>query len=168
MGIFSRKQEFRFTGWHMLASMLAFFGVIIGVNLTMARFAVSSWTGLVVKNSYVASQHFNAQLASAAAQNKRGWKSNLSYTQGTLSFTLHDRDGSALLLDQIKVTLGRPVFEQQDKMLALNLTTNGTYETQTELGAGIWAIRISALSDGKSYRRDERFLVDSHSNGVLQ
>ena len=48
-----------FTGRHMLAIMLAFFGTIIAVNLVMAIFASRSWTGLVVKNSYVASQEFN-------------------------------------------------------------------------------------------------------------
>ena len=51
-----------FSGRHMLLTMLAFFGVIIGVNLTMAWFARSSWTGLVVENSYVASQEFNAKM----------------------------------------------------------------------------------------------------------
>ena len=47
---------FRFTGFHMLACMIVFFGVIVAVNLTMATLASQSWTGLVVKNSYVASQ----------------------------------------------------------------------------------------------------------------
>ena len=39
--------------------MLAFFGVIIAVNVVMATLASTSWTGLVVENSYVASQEFN-------------------------------------------------------------------------------------------------------------
>ncbi len=57
-----------FTGRHMLFAMLAFFGVIIAVNLTMAVFATKSWTGLVVKNSYVASQAFNRELEQAKVQ----------------------------------------------------------------------------------------------------
>ncbi len=53
------KTSGAFTGWHMLGIMVAFFGVIIAVNITMAYKAVSSWSGLVVKNTYVASQEFN-------------------------------------------------------------------------------------------------------------
>ena len=45
------EKQFRFTGYHMLAIMVAFFGVVIAVNLTMATFASRSWTGLVVENS---------------------------------------------------------------------------------------------------------------------
>ena len=55
------KKPFTFTGWHMLAIMLAFFGTIITVNFTMAYLATSSWSGLVVKNTYVASQQFNGK-----------------------------------------------------------------------------------------------------------
>lgn len=52
-----------FTGRHMLAIMLAFFGVIIAVNGVMATFATRSWSGLVVENTYVASQQFNERAA---------------------------------------------------------------------------------------------------------
>ncbi|TIW01135.1 MAG: cytochrome oxidase, partial [Mesorhizobium sp.] len=38
-----------FTGKHMLVSILAFFAVVIGVNVTMATLALKSWTGLVVE-----------------------------------------------------------------------------------------------------------------------
>ncbi len=58
------------TGWHVLAMLVAFFGVIIGVNLTMAYFANSTWSGLVVANGYVASQSFDKDLARARAQRR--------------------------------------------------------------------------------------------------
>jgi len=37
-------------GGHVLVILVAFFGVIIAVNLTLAALAVRSWTGLVVEN----------------------------------------------------------------------------------------------------------------------
>ena len=43
-----------FTGRHMAAIMVAFFGVVIAVNVYMARLATSTFTGVVVENSYVA------------------------------------------------------------------------------------------------------------------
>ena len=64
----------RFTGWHMAAIMVLFFGVIIAVNVTMAVFATTTFGGKVVENSYVASQKYNEWLAAARAQEKLGWK----------------------------------------------------------------------------------------------
>jgi nitrogen fixation protein FixH len=64
-----KLQSREFTGRHMLMIMLAFFGVIITVNVVMARFAMTSWTGLVVENSYVASQQFNEKMMAVRTQN---------------------------------------------------------------------------------------------------
>ena len=58
-----------FTGRHMLGIMLAFFATVIAVNVTMAMFASKSWTGFVVRNSYVASQEFNER----SEERRRPW-----------------------------------------------------------------------------------------------
>ena len=108
MAIVTKNSEFRFTGWHMLTCMIAFFGVIIVVNFTMASFASKSWTGLVVKNSYVASQKFNDELAVAEAQQARGWRSQVAYENGELVFQLFDKSGKAVtkrLVPMVALTL---------------------------------------------------------------
>ena len=51
-----------FTGWHMATILVSFFAIVVGVNLLMARFATSTFGGVVVENSYVASQQFNQPL----------------------------------------------------------------------------------------------------------
>ena len=62
-----------FSGWHMTAVLVAFFGVVIAVNVTMATFAVRTFGGTVVDNSYVASQEYNGWLAAARRQQQLGW-----------------------------------------------------------------------------------------------
>ena len=66
----------KFTGWHMTGILVAFFGVVVSVNVFMARAAISTFGGTVVDNSYVASQKFNGWLdkaeAHALARNKTG------------------------------------------------------------------------------------------------
>jgi nitrogen fixation protein FixH len=52
-----------FTGRHMAITIVGFFLVVIVVNLAMARMATSTFGGVVVENSYVASQHYNRWLA---------------------------------------------------------------------------------------------------------
>ncbi|MEP1209734.1 MAG: FixH family protein [Rhizobiaceae bacterium] len=159
MGPNMDKQPFRFTGMHMLACMVAFFGVIIAVNVTMATFASSSWTGLVVKNSYVASQKFNAELAAAEAQAELGWKSQISYDNQRLQFSLFDRQGSSLKPGTVIVSLGRPAFEQKDQQIKLTADASGLYATQIALEDGSWSLRIDASAEQQQYRRDLRLFV---------
>ena len=64
----------RFSGWHMTAILLAFFGVVVAVNMTMAMFATRTFGGVVVENSYVASQKYNGWLRAARKQDQLGWK----------------------------------------------------------------------------------------------
>jgi len=61
-----------FTGRKMAAIMVAFFAVVIIVNVYMAREASSTFGGVVVENSYVASQQYNRWLDEASAENALG------------------------------------------------------------------------------------------------
>lgn len=63
----------RFSGRHMTAILLAFFGVVVAVNLTMAMVATRTFGGTVVENSYVASQKYNGWLEAARKQQQLGW-----------------------------------------------------------------------------------------------
>ena len=69
-----------FTGRHMFAILAVFFGVVIAVNFTMATFASTTFGGVVVENSYVASQHFNRWLDEAAEEKALGWQARVSRT----------------------------------------------------------------------------------------
>ncbi|MBU1306263.1 MAG: FixH family protein, partial [Alphaproteobacteria bacterium] len=68
-----------FTGRHMLLISIAFFAVVLAANLTMAISSARTWTGLVVANSYVASQQFQTVHNDIARQVAAGWALNLSY-----------------------------------------------------------------------------------------
>ncbi|MFN5902095.1 MAG: FixH family protein, partial [Novosphingobium sp.] len=66
------------TGRKVAAIFVVFFGVIMAVNFTMARFASSTFGGVVVENSYVASQKFNGWLEAARVQQQLGWQVELA------------------------------------------------------------------------------------------
>jgi nitrogen fixation protein FixH len=86
----------RFTGWHMAAILGAFFGVVIVVNVVMARLASSTFSGEVVANSYVASQDFTRWLAEARAAAALGWRAQPVLAGGNLQVDLTDASGRAL------------------------------------------------------------------------
>ncbi len=135
-----------FTGFHMLLTICGFFLVVITANLSLAYFAAGSWTGLVVKNSYVASQNFNEHLATAQQQEDRGWASALSYDAGTLSFELHDSAGETIAIDTVTATLQRPVHENEDHNVDLRPTVAGAFEVFVQIPDGMWVVEIEAQS----------------------
>ena len=67
-----------FTGRHMAVVLCGFFAVVIAVNMLMATLATRTFGGVVVENSYVASQAFNGWLAKARQQERLGWSINPS------------------------------------------------------------------------------------------
>jgi nitrogen fixation protein FixH len=133
-----------FTGRHMLAAMVAFFGVIVAVNVTMAIFAMKSWTGLVVKNSYVASQEFNDRAEAGRAQAALGWDVELTYSDGELRYRLVRENGAAVALTGLEVVLGRPAYEAEDTTIALTPISDGGFGGNVKLGDGQWIVRVSA------------------------
>ena len=149
-----------FTGRHMLAIMLAFFGVIIVVNVTMAVVANTSWTGFVVKNSYIASQEFNHKAQEGRAQAALGWNVELTIADGTLSFSLTDADGAAVPLAGGSATFRRPVSDVQDETVTLVAHGAGVLEGPAAAGDGRWIVEILADAGLETpYRVIERLHV---------
>ncbi len=137
-----------FTGRHMLLTMLGFFGVIIGVNVTMAVFARSSWTGLVVENTYVASQQFNTKIAETRAQAALGWKGAFALREHRASYTLRDRDGRFIELSGVTLTFKRPMDGRQDQRFVLERDAGSAYATPLTVADGVWLVEIEADAGG--------------------
>nr|WP_187973040.1 FixH family protein [Aquibium microcysteis] len=155
-----------FTGRHMLLVMLAFFGVIIAVNVTMATLANTSWSGLIVKNSYVASQHFNAQARAARAQTALGWTGTMGYADGTFRYTLADAGGAPVRLDASQAFFRRPVDDRHDETIPMEPAGRGTVSGAVDLKDGIWIVEIAAAAGlDAPYREVKRISV---RGGVLQ
>lgn len=102
------------TGKHVLFFTVSAFAVIIAVNLTMAYKAVSTFPGLEVKNSYVASQTFDHD---RAAQVALGWTLAPEYDavakEVRLVFT--DAAGMPVTLQDLSVLIGRTTSASQDR-----------------------------------------------------
>ena len=149
-----------FTGKHMFVIMLMFFGTIISVNALMATIAGSSWTGLIVKNSYVASQGFNDKIVKARQQNSRGWKSQLIVGAGKLTVTLQDKDAKPLNGMKFSGFVYRPVAEGQERELTFQAVGEGSYQAEARLRPGIWELSINGSDrTNQSYRKVYRFIV---------
>lgn len=65
--------------------------MVIAVNVTMAFYASSSWSGLVVENTYVASQEFNGKAAAMKAMAASGVAGALTIKGREIRYEIHDK-----------------------------------------------------------------------------
>ena len=61
------------TGKHVLAMFLAFFGVVIAVNMVMFRVATKSFSGIETDSAYRVGLAYNTELEAARQQAALGW-----------------------------------------------------------------------------------------------
>ncbi len=135
----------RFTGKHMLLIMLAFFGVVIGVNAIMARFAISTFGGTVVDNSYVASQSFNDWLAEARDQKALGWQSVVTLDEGRrIAIMVKDPGGLPLAALRINAIAEHPLGRVKPVDFVFAPVAPGEYRSTMPLPDGRWTVRIEA------------------------
>ncbi len=161
---FRFDDEHPFTGGHMLAVVFAFFGTIIAVNLVMAFLATGTFPGLVVKNSYVASQNYNQLLADTRAHEQSGWKMDMAVTGGVLAVTLTDRDGQPLGRLAVTAAAGRPSTTEQDRVL--DLASDGSvYRAAEALAPGLWEVAVEARDDGALVYAERRRIHVAASGG---
>jgi len=154
------KTSGTFTGWHMLSIMVAFFGVIIAVNITMAYNAISSWSGLVVKNTYVASQEFNDKAETGKEQAALEWQQTANFADGIFTYRLVDRDGNTVAVTGGTVEFKRPVGDVQDTKLTLDVGDDSLLSGAVELGEGAWIMEVNSdagLED--PYRHITRIII---------
>lgn len=143
------------TGKHVLMMFIAFFSVIIAVNVTMATLASTSWTGLVVKNSYVASQEFNGHLEASRAQDALGWSAPLVLTPTDASVSIKNAEGDPIQGAKVLLDLKRPIIDAEDQLVVLRETVPGTYAAKVDLSPVHWraSLRIET-AEGVRYRLD--------------
>ena len=129
-------------GWHVFAMFAFGFGTIIAVNITLAFNAVHSFPGLEVKNSYVASQGFEAQ---RSAQEALEWDvtATLKGDQLTLRF---GQDGRAVAPQIRSAVFGRATSVAADQIPDFTYE-EGQFTAQVAAGPGNWNLRIVVVAD---------------------
>ncbi|MEM8539318.1 MAG: FixH family protein [Pseudomonadota bacterium] len=156
--IFAPKE---FTGRHMFGVLALFFGTIITVNLFLAYSAGSTWTGLVVKNTYVESQKFNERTEAFKKQAAMGWQYDVAYDDEELSVSLLDSFSDPIKNAIVVTEIGRPVQEGEDQILQMTEAGN-RYSATAELGPGLWRARIKVIGPlGEQWQRTMRFSIFS-------
>ena len=136
------------TGKKVLLIAVAAFGVVIAANLAMLFAATGTFPGLVVKNSYVASQGWDKK---TDAQRALGWTAVAEYVDGTLRVTMTGRDGLPVAGLNVVAVIGHPASTREDVRLELAEGADG-YAAPLALTPGQWRVAITgADADGGSF-----------------
>ena len=145
------KREF--TGKHAAAIIVSGFAVIIAVNLFMATLAVRGFGGVIVENSYVASQEFNDWLDAAEKQDALGWSVEMTRSENghLLVKTASVPDGVTAYAEA-----RRPLGPPETKSLTFIEATPGDHVSVEPLATGRWIVRLTiASSDGSTWSAEE-------------
>lgn len=150
-----------FTGRHMWLLVIGFFGVIIAVNVGMAVVASTSWTGLVVTNSYVASQQFEQKRLAHQAQKAAGWQATFTYSPGLAKLDVVDGAGSPIDLGPVTLKVNRPVGGHDDQAVVFQRAPDGRYAAPLQLAPGVWDALVQAEATARgSFELHARFSVE--------
>lgn len=140
------------TGRKVFAVTASAFGVIIAVNLLLAYKAVTTFPGLEVANSYVASQTWDAE---RAAQQALGWSMDYSYDPeiAALELTFTDKAGLPADVGTLSVLVGRPT-EARDDAWPVFARSGDSYRAPLVLAPGKWMLKVEATAaDGTLFRQ---------------
>ena len=131
------------TGRKVLFMLLAFFGVVIGVNLIMMRLAIQTLPGTEVDSAYSASLAYESQIAAAQDQNARNWKvdAHIGRDTGggaTLQVEARDKSGAPMSGLKFQGRFERPADRRADQRIAL-----------AEVGIGIYRGNAATVAPGQ-------------------
>jgi nitrogen fixation protein FixH len=131
------------TGTKVFLMLVAFFGVVIGVNVTMMKLAIATLPGTDVDSPYAAGLSYDREISAAQDQAARKWKVSAHIERRA--------DGDAVLQVEARDAADRPLT---------GLNFNGRLERPTdkradlavelaEAGIGIYRGKAASVAPGQ-------------------
>lgn len=140
------------TGRKVFIIVATAFGVVIAVNLTLAWQAIRTFPGLEVRNSYVASQNFDAE---RAAQLSLGWTVEADYDPALreLQVKVSDPEGKAADVASLSALVGWATSTHDDFTPEFEFR-GGAFVAPADLETGNWNVRLQAVApDGTRFHQ---------------
>jgi nitrogen fixation protein FixH len=143
------------TGRKVLFMLLAFFGVVFGVNFLMMKLAIDTLPGTEVDSAYSASLAYENEIAAAHNQNVRNWKVDAHIQRspgGGATVQVEARDDSGRPMSGLKFQgrFERPTDRRADQPVALAETGIGIYSgSMPRIASGQWDLVLEGDAAGQ-------------------
>lgn len=152
-----------FTGRHMALVIVSFFAVVIAVNLYMATMARLSWTGLIAKNGYVASQALDERREREREARSWGWRLAATVDEGVVTVEALDGRNAPIEAAGVAAVAERPVMDRDDRPVAFEKAGLGRYIATEALPVGRWYLDVTVTSGPRELTRRFSLVVDERS-----
>jgi nitrogen fixation protein FixH len=153
------QTEFQLTGRMVLAGLVAFFGLVAGVNAVMIYAAISTFGGVETESSYRAGLAFAREMASAQAQDARHWnvsaKAVIEGKATVVEVMARDRSGQPITNLAATASLVHPTDRRADHAVPLVSDGGGLFRGTTAATAGQWDLVIELSRDDERLFRSK-------------
>jgi nitrogen fixation protein FixH len=143
------------TGRKVLLMLVAFFGVVFGVNFMMMKLAIDTLPGTEVDSAYGASLAYEKDIADARDQNARNWKVEAHIQRSpdggaTLQVEARDNSGKPISGLKFQGRFERPTDRRVDQPVELAETGIGIYRgSAAMIAAGQWDLVLEGDAAGQ-------------------
>lgn len=158
MSLAATHRGFRVTGWGVLASLVAFFVIVVGLDVYFATLAYRTYSGDVASNPYEAGIAFNRTLAQRKRESTLGWQVSIGLDRpGLVGLAVRDRAGAPLDGLTLSATLTRPATTRDRKVLVFRADGAGRYVATTGPLPGAWDLEaVATRPDGEQFEVTQR------------
>jgi len=140
------------TGWHVLGILVAFFGIMLAVNVYFTVMAVKTFSGEDVPRSYRQGLEYNHTLQIRAAQKALGWEALVNTIADKIIVDLRDKDGQVLHDISLTGKLRHPATLSNDQVLNFERQEDGTYQASIFGLMGQWKLEALATTEEGDFR----------------
>ena len=140
------------TGGKVFLMLVAFFGVVIGVNMVMMRFAIQTLPGTEVDSAYSASLAYEKEIATARDQSARNWKvdAHVERSGATLQVEARDNHGRPVSGLTFQGRFERPTDRRADLPVDLAEVGIGVYRgSAPAIAPGQWDLVLEGVAAGQ-------------------
>lgn len=143
------------TGTKVFLMLVAFFGIVIGVNVTMMKLAIATLPGTDVDSPYAAGLAYDREIAAAQDQAARKWKVSAQIERradGNAALQVEARDAAGQPVTGLKFggRLERPTDKRSDLAVELAEAGIGIYRgNAASVAPGQWDLVIEGDAKGE-------------------
>jgi len=143
------------TGRMVFFMLVAFFGVVIGVNMIMMRLAIQTLPGTEVDSAYSASLAYEKEITAARDQDARAWKVNAHVQRAadggaTVQVEARDNKGMPMAGLTFQGRFERPTDRRADQPVGLTDVGGGIYRgTAALIAPGQWDLVLEGDAAGQ-------------------
>lgn len=150
---------FTIKGWHVLLGFIAFFGIVIAVDVGFAMAAYRTFSGEAIHDPYEAGIMYNNTLAQRRREAALGWRATIEEEQDLVVVRVADRGGKPVEGLTVTGVLVRPATVKGQRGLTFAADGKGGYRADTSSLDGAWDLHVIARdSSGAVFEADRRMV----------